>query len=187
MRLAARALAHGALVAYPTEGVYGLGCDPLNEAAVLRLLAVKDRDPARGLILLTDDRARLAPFLAPLDAEIRARLRETWPGPVTWLLPAAAQAPAWITGAHASVAARVTAHPLAASLARSFGAPIVSTSANRCGRRPLRTALAVRRAFGAEVDCILAGEVGDLAGPTPIRDAGDGTLLRAGGDHPRWR
>ena len=179
LRRAAHALRDGAVVAYPTEAVYGLGCDPLNRDAVYRLLAIKQRPVAKGLILIAADPAQLRPFVEPATAEIQQRLDTTWPGPVTWLLPARPETPRWLRGRHDSIAVRVTAHPLAAALCTAFGGPLVSTSANTSGHPPARTALQVRlRCPG--IDHIVCGATGGAARPSSIRDALTGRELRAG-------
>lgn len=176
-RMAAR-LRSGQIVAYPTEAVYGLGCDPWNSAAVERLLAIKQRPAAKGLILVAADLSYLAPWLGPVPAESLRRAIATWPGPHTWLLPAAAGVPEWIRGRHAQVALRVTAHPLAASLCRAFGGALVSTSANRSAEPPCRNQLQVRRRLGDRIDAVLVGTTGGEPRPSTIRDAASGKLLR---------
>ena len=177
---AAHIVRAGGVIAYPTEAVYGLGCDPGNGAAVLRLLELKRRPLAMGVILIAADFAQLEPYLAPLASRTLSKLRNSWPGPMTWVLPARAETPYWLRGAHATLAVRVTAHPLAAALCRACGHALVSTSANRSSRPPARNALAVRRNFGTNVDYVLSGVLGGLARPTPIYDAGSGRMLRAG-------
>lgn len=166
------------MIAYPTEAVFGLGCDPLDAAAVLRLLALKHRRMAEGLILIACSLHQLKPFVEAPDEATRRQLEATWPGPVTWLLPARDEVPAWLTGRHPTLAVRVTAHPGAAALCARYGGPLVSTSANVSGTPPARSALAVRRKLGAGVDYVLPGRVGDLAAPTEIRDAASGRVLR---------
>lgn len=178
MRLAARMIHGGGVVAYPTEGVFGLGCDPLQGAAVERILKLKGRSVDKGLILIAADFAQLQSYLLPLTAQIRARLEGTWPGPVTWLLPARADVPRWLRGRHDTLAVRVTAHPLAACLCQRVGSAIVSTSANRAGRPPARTTLQVRRSLGAGIDYILPGAIGRRAGPSEIRDGRTGQRIR---------
>jgi L-threonylcarbamoyladenylate synthase len=178
LRQAVRVLRGGGIVAYPTEGVYGLGCDPLDGAAVTRLLALKGRSRRKGLILIAEAFERVRPFLGALEPDLEAAARADWPGPVTWVLPAAPATPSWLTGGRPTLAVRVTAHPLAAALCRAFGGPLVSTSANRSGARPARSPLAVRRQLGDAVDLVLHGALGGLRGPTPIRDGASGRLLR---------
>lgn len=174
---ARRALAAGGIAAYPTEAVFGLGCDPANPDAIARLQALKGRAAGKGLILIAHDLASLEPWLGPLDATMRARVEPTWPGPITWLLPAA-DVPRLLTGDHDTLAVRVTAHPVAAALCRAWGGPLVSTSANPAGGEPARTADAVRAQFGATVDVVVEGNVGGLDRPTPIRDGRTGETLR---------
>lgn len=179
VRLAARTLRAGGIVAYPTEGVWGLGCDPENRHAVARLLELKRRDWRKGLILIAAEFAQLRSYVSSLpDAQLAPALA-TWPGPHTWLLPAAADAPPLVTGGRERIAVRVTAHPPAVALCRAFGGAIVSTSANLAGRPPARDAAQVRRQFGAGVDFIVRGELGGLSAPTPIRDLLTGAAIRA--------
>lgn len=175
---AARVLAAGGLVAYPTEGVWGLGCDPLDTDAVYRLLQLKRRSPTQGLILIAHALSVLEPWFESPSTKAWERITASWPGPVTWLLPACPNAPEWITGGRDTVALRVTAHPPAAALCKRYGSPIVSTSANLSGQRPARSAAEVRRRFGDGIDFVLNGKTGSLAGPTPVKDADSGGVIR---------
>jgi len=178
LRQAARIIHAGGLIAYPTEAVYGLGCDPLNAAAVQRLLTLKQRPMGKGLILIASDLDQLRPFLLPLSTADEAILHATWPGPVTWLLPARPETPRWLRGMHDTLAVRVTAHPLAAALCRQLGHPLVSTSANRSGQTPARSPLAVRRQLGSALELIVSGHLGNQARPTSIHDLASGRILR---------
>jgi L-threonylcarbamoyladenylate synthase len=175
-----RLLRRGGVIAYPTEAVYGLGCDPRNRAAVQRLLALKRRSWKKGLILIAADFSQLQPFIRPLSAAVRARIMPTWPGPVTWLLPARSDVPRWLRGQSSKIAVRVTAHPPVVRLCRAFGGALVSTSANRSGQPPARQASEVRRQFGAELDYILPGATGGRLLPSAIRDGLSGEVARAG-------
>lgn len=179
LKQAARTIQAGGVVAYPTEAVYGLGCDPLDATAVQRLLALKQRPMEKGLILIAADIAQLAPFMATLKDKDRETLDNTWPGPVTWVVPARPDTPLWLRGQHNGIAVRVTDHPLAAALCRATGHALVSTSANPAERPPARTALQVRRYFGQELDTILSGPLGKQSRPTPIRDLISGKTLRS--------
>jgi L-threonylcarbamoyladenylate synthase len=180
LRRAIEAVRTGGVIAYPTEAVYGLGCDPLEQAAVQRIFELKVRDPGKGLILIASDIGQLMPFMAELPADVLTKLKASWPGPVTWVVPAADSLPEWLSGGRDTLAVRVTAHPVASALCASLGMALVSTSANRSGRSPARTALAVRTLFGGGVDEILPGAVGGQAKPTEIREALTGKVLRAG-------
>jgi L-threonylcarbamoyladenylate synthase len=177
---AAAVIRSGGLVAYPTEAVFGLGCDPRDQDAVMRLLALKERDVRAGLILIAAELDLLAEFIQPFDAAQSARILPTWPGPVTWVVAAAAATPAWIRGDHSTVAVRVTAHPLAAALCRAAGTALVSTSANLHGAAPARSARDLQIALGARVDHVVAGSCGEQDRPTEIRDATTGAVLRKG-------
>ena len=178
LRQAVRTIRLGGVVAYPTEAVYGLGCDPLNPAAVYRLLAIKNRPVSKGLILIAADFHQLQPFVLPLSSERMLLVEESWPGPTTWLLPANPFVPSWLTGKHATLAIRVTAHPLAAALCRALGGPLVSTSANLSTRHPARTPLQTRLRCNGDVDMILHGATGGDRQPTTIRDIRTGETLR---------
>lgn len=179
LRRAASVIATGGVVAYPTEAVYGLGCDPRNHAAVLRLLRMKRRPQAKGLILIAAGFDRLEPFVHALDTRRMAAILASWPGPSTWLMPARAQTPRWLTGDHATLAVRVTAHPLAAALCRQWGGALVSTSANVSNRPPARTALAVRRRLDQPPDLVLVGRCAGALRPTSIRDGATGRTIRS--------
>ena len=177
---AATLLHRGGVVAYPTEGVWGLGCDPFDQRTVLRLLAIKQRDVAKGLILIAAEAAQLD-GLADWDALPAHRLdevRASWPGPNTWVVPATARVPRWITGEHPAVAVRVSAHPVVAALCTAFGAPLVSTSANLAGMPAPATRDALDPALLDAIDGCVAGETGGRERPSDIRDACTGALLR---------
>lgn len=180
IRQAGAWIKNGGVVAYPTEAVYGLGCDPLDLAAIHRIFDIKRRPIDKGLILLADRFERVEAYIEPLGDNELKRLSSTWPGPVTWILPAQRWVPEWLTGGRGSLAVRVTAHPVAAELCRAADMPIVSTSANISGRRPARTAVQVHRQFADQLDFIVAGRVGPLVRPTEIRDLKTGNILRAG-------
>lgn len=173
-------LAAGRVIAYPTEAVWGLGCDPQNASAVDALLRLKRRPVSKGLILVAASIEQFAPYLTDITAAQRQQLESSWPGPVTWLVPDNGFAPAWIRGEHNSVALRVSAHPVVAALCQAFGAPLVSTSANRAGMPEARDRDTLNRQFGDELDVIAPGELGQAAKPTEIRDLSTGGVLRQG-------
>lgn len=177
---AAALLRRGGVLAYPTEGVWGLGCDPMNAEAVQRILNIKQRDVAKGLILIAAAPAHLDRYvdLAALPGERRQIVLASWPGPHTWIVPASAQAPKWITGAHSGIAVRVTGHPVASALCQAFGGALVSTSANRAGATAPERYDQLDPALLADIDGVLQGATGGLGGATRIRDACNGTVLR---------
>lgn len=173
-------LIRGGVLAYPTEAVWGLGCIPFDGEAVHRLLAIKRRPVEKGLIVVAADVTQLAPLVdwAALDAARRAAVEASWPGPNTWVVPAGAAVPAWVSGGRDSIAVRVSAHPGVAALCRRLGGAIVSTSANLTGEPPAFTRDALSPALLALVDGVCEGETGGLAAPTAIRDARTGDVLR---------
>jgi len=177
---AVAALHRGGVVAYPTEAVWGLGCDPFDEAAVTRLLAIKQREVAKGLILIAGALGAFEPLLdwEALPTDRREAVFATWPGPHTWIVPASGRVPHWITGLHDGVAVRVSAHPLVASLCEAFGGPLVSTSANRAGDPPPRRLDDIEPSLLAALDGWIEGDTGALSAPTEIRDARSGAVLR---------
>jgi len=180
LRQAGAVLRAGGVIAYPTEGVYGLGCRPDDAAAVAHLLWLKQRPVSAGLILIAASLDQLAGWIDPSPAEER-RLRDRSDAPaLTWLTRAGPLTPDWITGGRATVAVRVTRHPVAAGLCRAAGLPLVSTSANRRGKPPARSALAVRAVFGAALDRVVGGATGGARGPSEIRVAATGAVVRAG-------
>ncbi|MGS0502256.1 Sua5/YciO/YrdC/YwlC family protein [Xanthomonas oryzae] len=173
-------LTQGGVIAYPTEAVWGLGCDPRREAAVLRLLEIKRRPVDKGVIVVTSSVDVLRDWV-DIDALAPARRQDvlaSWPGPHTWILPVTARAPRWVTGEHDGLAVRISAHPVVAALCAAWGAPLVSTSANLAGEPPARGHAALDPALLATIDGVVDGEVGALAQPTRIRDARSGQILR---------
>lgn len=174
------AMQRGGVIAYPTEAVWGLGCDPFNEAAVLHLLAIKQREVAKGLILVAADRAQFDGLVdwSVLPPDRMAAVEASWPGPNTWIVPATSRVPRWITGTHAGVAARVSAHPVVVALCAEFGGVLVSTSANRAGEPPAFRRDQLDPLLLAQLDGCSLGDTGGLDAPTAIRDAITGATLR---------
>lgn len=178
LQQAVQVLREGGVVAYPTEGVWGLGCDPANAAATARVIEAKQRDWRKGLILIAAEFEMLRAFVEVPSAAALARAEATWPGPVTWIFPVSAQCPELVRGEHDTIAVRVTAHPVAAALSQAFDAPLVSTSANRAGAPAALSSDDVRQQLGTAVDAIVEGPLGGLAGPTAICDVITGDYLR---------
>ncbi|MGK9175758.1 L-threonylcarbamoyladenylate synthase type 1 TsaC [Yokenella regensburgei] len=169
------------VIAYPTEAVFGVGCDPDSESAVHRLLELKHRPVEKGLILIAANFEQLKPYIddSMLNEEQRQAIFACWPGPVTFVFPARATTPRWLTGRFDSLAVRVTDHPLVISLCEAFGKPLVSTSANLTGLPPCRTDDEVRQQFGADFP-VVEGMTGGRLNPSEIRDALTGELFRQG-------
>ncbi len=175
-RLAAY-LKRGGLIAYPTESCYGLGCDPRNRQAVLRILKLKQRPQHKGLILIASHYQQVARYLKPLTPTEQAKLQNAGVQAVTYLLPVKQSAPRWLRGDHDTLAVRLTAHPFAKQLCRSTASALVSTSANRSGQRPAKTFAECQRLFGKKV-WVLRGRVGKRKQPSTICAWSDGKIVR---------
>lgn len=178
LKQAVRCINKGGIIAYPTEAVYGLGCDPFNEITVLRLLALKQRTWQKGLILIAANYAQLTGFLEPLSPELKKRVFATWPGAVTWLLPAKPSVPYFLRGKSNKLAVRVTAYEPVQALCQQWGGALISTSANLNARPAAKTAFRVRCIFAQHLNYILPGKVGSRQRPSEIRDALTNTILR---------
>lgn len=178
LRYVADVVASGGIIAYPTEAVWGVGCDPDNPDAVLRLLRLKQRDWRKGLILVAASMAQFEPYLSALSVAHRQQLALSWPGPTTWLVPHNGSVGVGICGEHSSVALRVSAHPVIQALCNLCGGPLVSTSANPGGLRPARDCLTVRRYFGDAIDAYAPGALGGATQPSEIRDLLSGEVIR---------
>ncbi|WP_051078274.1 L-threonylcarbamoyladenylate synthase [Leeia oryzae] len=174
-QLRARYKHHGVL-AYPTESCFGLGCNPISPLGLKRLLRLKGRPQHKGMIVIAASLAQLRPLLAPLGEQDVAILSRFWPGPFTFLLPAATSVLPLLRGKHQTLAVRVTAHPQASTLCKYLG-PLVSTSANKAGQPSLRTHRACVRTFGQHAT-VIRGLTGKMHNPSSIIDFATGRVLR---------
>lgn len=174
---AAAVIAGGGVVLHATEGVWGFACDPFVEAAVHRILQIKERAVEKGLIVIGCDASTFDPELRGLDEQTRARIEATWPGAVSWVVPNQ-RFPQWVTGGRQSVAIRVPGHKQARAMARAADRPLVSTSANRSGAPAVVSEADARRQFAGEVDLVLPGAVLNPGSPSVLQTL-DGTVLRA--------
>lgn len=178
-----KALKKGEVIAYPSEGVWGLGCDPFNREAVERILSLKSRSVEKGLILVSSSLDQINPLLENLTPELRKKLEKSCPGPDTWLIPDPGQLiPAWIKGKFDTVAVRVSEHLTVQHLCIGFGGLIVSTSANPEGLPPAKNEQEVREYFPkgerSGLDIIVPGRLGAQDGPSSIKDLMSQQILR---------
>lgn len=168
------------VVAYPTEAIFGLGCNPLSRRAVQRILQIKGRPQRKGLILIADHFARLSRFVAPLSQAQLAAMQASWGNqnkPHTWLVPASKRCPKWISGKHKTIAIRVTSHPVTAKLCKDAGMALVSTSANKAGAKPAKTFKQCQQLFGQQVR-VLTGRTAGAKQASTIQDLTSGKVLR---------
>lgn len=172
------ALRAGGVIAYPTEYCFGLGCDPRNHLAIERLLKIKQRKKEQGLILIAANFEQINAY-ANIDALARSKeIKQSWPGPNTWLLPVEDSVSTWVRGTHSTLAMRLSAHVVCQALCDSFGHAIVSTSANRHGQDALLNYESVVQEFDQELDYIIQAEVGGASAASSIRHAVSGEQLR---------
>ncbi|EAT13098.1 threonylcarbamoyl-AMP synthase [Bermanella marisrubri] len=175
---ASKVLQHSGVIAYPTETVWGLGCDPWDPAALQRIVSIKKRDQHKGLILVAGNIGQFDFLLNEINEQQRAKLESLWPGPYTFLVPHKNRVQPLVHGRFSTVAIRVSPHPRVQALCKYFGGPIVSTSANYSGQPTVRSAVQARRVLGHELDFILDGPVGLFPGPSHIIDLASGRQLR---------
>ncbi len=179
VKRAVQILRAGGVIAYPTEAVWGLGCDPWNSRAVERLLSLKSRAMAKGLILACGDIRQLDFLLSALEVQQYEKLLQSWPSPTTWLVPDSRHTiPVWIKGDHEKVAVRVSKHSLIKRLSDELGRPIVSTSANPAGSPPAMSSLRIRQYFGQHLDYIVPGSLGLEKQPSRIMDLDTDAVIR---------
>ncbi|MEH6559941.1 MAG: L-threonylcarbamoyladenylate synthase [Marinobacter sp.] len=179
LQLACSTILQGGVIAYPTEAVWGLGCDPWNLQAVTRILELKNRPMEKGMILVAASVEQVRFLLDPLPQALQLAALSHWPGPVTCVLPDVnKQVPDWVRGSHSSIAVRVSEHPVVQALCESAGMPLVSTSCNPAGREPALNEQQVRGYFDGQLDQIVPGALGGNQKPSHIIDIVSGKQLR---------
>jgi len=179
IRHAATIIQQSGVIACPTESVFGLSCHPLSFNAVSKILALKHRSADKGLILVASSVEQLHPFIEDPEILNQKNVRDSWPGPTSWLVPASAATPAWLTGTHTTIALRVTDHPVMAKICNQCGHALVSTSANISTRPAAVTPLQVHNIFGNALDWILHAETGHNKQVSTIADAVSGRIIRS--------
>jgi L-threonylcarbamoyladenylate synthase len=177
VRFAAHCIRQGGVIAYPTETVYGLGCDPLCYDAVNTINRLKGRDARKGLILLASSLKQLDGLIDVNDRNQRAMITSA-DEPTSWIVPAKDAAPEWLTGGRNTLAIRISTHPVVIHLCDRLGYALVSTSANPAGKKPALNALQLHRHFHGLVDAILVSTDNCSGRPSKIRDLATGQLLR---------
>lgn len=178
LRRAAGCVKSAGVLAYPTEAVFGLGCDPRDSAAVRRVITLKGRTAEKGLILVAAHWHQVEPFIRPLSAQTRSLIEPTWPGPNTWIVPARRNLSELLTGGSGRIAIRITALPILRDLCEACATALVSTSANPTGLAPARDAATVARYFPSGIDYTLDAPVGGDSQPSRLFDAESGERLR---------
>ena len=175
-------LQEGGVIAYPTEAVFGLGCDPKNLSAVKKILEFKQRDKEKGLILVASRFDQFKDYIQPLEKKVEDKLLNSWKDnadAITWLVPVKKETSEYLKGQFDTLAVRVSHHPIVKALCETFGGAIISTSANRATKEAARTAEQVIQIFESEVDFIIDGETNFKAQPSEIRDALTDKIIRS--------
>ncbi|GIU34928.1 threonylcarbamoyl-AMP synthase [Shewanella schlegeliana] len=172
----------GGVIAYPTEAVYGLGCDPDNDDAINQLLLIKQRPWQKGLILVAGDYRQLQPYIdeSQLTAEQLAFAQSKWPGPFTFIMPIKPGLSKLLCGTFDSIAVRVTDHGGVKALCDAINKPVVSTSANLSGQEPALTPATIKEQFEGMIAALVVGELGSQTAPSTIIDAKSGNIIRQG-------
>jgi L-threonylcarbamoyladenylate synthase len=173
------ALRRGDVISYPTEAVFGLGCDPDNLEAVNKILKIKQRPLAKGLILIAANYAQLQPYVddSKLSDEQRQQLKAN-EQPTTYVMPAAKTTPKWLTGDFTTIAVRISAHPVVQQLCLDFGKPLVSTSANLHGEPAIVDPQILLNKLGDKISFIVPGLPNPKLKPSTIIDAVSGVIYR---------
>lgn len=178
---AKEAFEQGGVIAYPTEGVFGLGCDPSNEQAIAKLISVKSRSVEKGLILLAGDYQQLKPYIneSLLPEDKKQHMLDTWPNGTTFVVPANKSLSAFLTGKFATIAVRITDQPDVTALCQQTQKPIVSTSANISGEPSAATWQTLSAEIVDKIDFIIKGNTLGYTKASTIVDAITGTVFRA--------
>ena len=172
---AADVLLGGGVITCPTEGVFGLSCMPNDADAINRLLAIKQREPTKGLILIAASKEQLRDWIAISPQHIPDPDPQQ---PITWIVKAATHVSPLVRGNHDGIAVRITSNPIARALCEAVESPLISTSANVAGESIASNQIVLRRKFAGSVDYVVPGDCGPAAGPSEIRDLASGKQLR---------
>ncbi len=170
----------GGIIAYPTEAVYGIGCDPDNAEALKKVLTIKQRPWEKGLIIVAGNFEQLQHYVdfSLLTTEQICQVKAKWPGPVTQVMPALESVSPKLRGRFDTIAVRISAHPVVQALCEAAGKAIVSTSANLAGEEPIRSGEEIEQQFQTQIDALVLGELGAQTRPSTIIDARSGQILR---------
>ncbi len=174
-----KAVEKGAVIAYPTDTIWGLGCHPMCAPAVVNIINIKQRGLEKGLILLSPELDYCIPYMREdISNPAIRRLEKSYSHPVTWLVPASPECPVWLTGDFATIAIRITNHPFIGSICSAMHSPIVSTSANRHRKPSVRNALQARRQFGENLDYVVTGFSTGTGCASEIKSLESGRIFR---------
>ena len=175
---ASNLLHDGEIIIYPTESIYGIGCDPWNESSVNKIYEIKNRPSNKPMIIVGSDIAHLEKLV-----DVRSLNRsviDSWPGHSTWLIPSNKSCPPWLKDAiTAKVAIRISEHETVKKLCIDFGKPLISTSANLSEVLPSKDKAEIEKIFSSSIEYIVEGSLGGSESPSIIRDMLTGEIVRS--------
>jgi L-threonylcarbamoyladenylate synthase len=177
IRHAAHQIRHGGVIIYPTDTVYGLGCDPMNSDAVDYLNTLKQRNPDKGLILIANKLEYFSDYIKELNQEDQVKVKQT-KTPTSWIVPAKESTPLWLTGNNQTLAIRITQHPIVSELCNQLHHPLVSSSANPNKKKPAVNALQLHKYFHDKVYAMLVADNEHDTQPSSIRILDNNLMIR---------
>ena len=170
-------LKSGGIIAYPTEAVYGLGCDPYNQDSVKKITQIKKRESNKSYILVASELNQLTNLININN--LSEEVLDSWPGHSTWLIKPKKNIPSWlIDNENGLIAIRISSHPEIVELCQFFKNPIISTSANISGNKVLKNHQDVERILGSYLDYLVLGNIGEYPEPSMIKDMKTGKVIR---------
>jgi len=176
IRHAAHIIRNGGIIAYPTDTVYGLGCDPYNVDAVKKINQIKQRPTKKHFILLASDIQLVQPLFDSSDSQKRLITENT--EPTSWVVEASSNVPDWLTNNSGTITIRISQHPVIKKLCSALDRPIISTSANISGKSPAKTGLELHQFFHNKVDKILLASQSLSTKPSKIIRLCDNYVIR---------
>lgn len=178
----AHILRQGGVVAIPTETYYGLAADPFCEEALKKIFILKQRPLKKPLLTIINDISQLQLLVAEIPLPFHNLMTSFWPGPLTLIFPARPSLSSLLTAGTATIGVRLSSHPIARELLRSFGGPLTATSANISGQTPAVSVLDLKVQFGQKLDGVIdGGTLPGACGSTIVGyDGRDITIIRAG-------
>ncbi|MDI9347527.1 MAG: Sua5/YciO/YrdC/YwlC family protein [Methylacidiphilales bacterium] len=168
----------GGIIAYPAEAVWGLAGNPMNINAIHKVQIIKNRVDDKKLIIVASDLYYFRNFVSMAYLLENHEMLSGWPGPTTWVVPASKSTPRHLVARDGTIAIRFTNDPSVKQLCLFCNGALFSTSANLSGDKPIRDYKQFMLQFSGAVDCVISGEVGGLANPTPIRLVSNGEYIR---------
>ncbi|WP_343154159.1 Sua5/YciO/YrdC/YwlC family protein [Buchnera aphidicola] len=169
------------VIAYPTESMFGLGCDPDSEIAVNNLLNLKKRNIKKGLILVASNYNQIKKYIDESQISViqKKNMFNYWPGHFTFLVPSNSSTPYWLTGQYKTIAVRISNHSSIVKLCGIFGKPLISTSANFSNMLPCLTKESVLESFGKDFP-LFDDNIGNEQSPSKIINIMNGKIIRYG-------